>query len=172
MLQADLIVLPLFSLLGRNVGLSSCRGAFSHSVALTRQPSEASLCRREDTGLCSQTDLGSDPTTYCFHGQLIQTPRSLSSSVKWAQLSYCLKREEMREPPSKHGWLSPGAHLAAVDVTPPAPAGEIDWLGNWEGDSWTHCRVCRAELETLTQLGSPVGCFIRLSGHPLPANRT
>lgn len=117
MLQADLIFLPLFSLLRRNVDLSSRRGAFSNS-ALTRQPSEASLYRREETGLCSQTDLGSDPIIYCFHGQLIQTPRSLSSSVKWAQLSYCLKGEEMREPPPKHGWLSSRAHFAAVDVTP------------------------------------------------------
>lgn len=162
MLQADLIFQPLFSLLMTNVDLSSCRGAFSNSVALTRQPSEASQCRREETGLCGQTDLGSDPTTYYFHGQLIQTPRSLSSSVKWAQLSCFLEGEEMREPSPKHGWLSPGAHFVANDVPPPAPAGD-QWLGNWEGDSWTHCRVYRAELETLTQLGSPVGCFIRLS---------
>lgn len=162
MLQADLIFLPLFSPLTTNVDLSSCRGAFSNSVALTCQPSEASQCRREETGLCSQTDLGSDPTTYYFHGQLMQTPRSLSSSVKWAHLSYCFKGEEMREPSPKHGWLSPGAHFAADDVTPPAPAGD-QGLGNWEGDSWTHCRVYRAELETLTQLGSPVGCFVCLS---------
>ena len=95
-------------------------------------------------------------------GLLKQTPRSLSSSVKWAHLSYCFKGEEMREPSPKHGWLSPGAHFAADDVTPPAPAGD-QGLGNWEGDSWTHCRVYRAELETLTQLGSPVGCFVCLS---------